>query len=98
MRREGVAITLKPWATIVRIASAIRPTSARVKCCAPLGPPSTTAQRGPGSEASRRSGAARAAAMRAGEKGCGEVKVVTTLAPRRESCSGAQIKSISERA
>ena len=46
-------MTLKPWATIARIASPRRATSAGVKCCAPLGPPSTTAQRGPGSEASR---------------------------------------------
>ena len=79
MRRDGVAMIEKPWPTIARTASVIRVRSPAVKCCAPLGPPSTIAQRGVGNSASRASGAARAAASRRGENGCGDVSVAITL-------------------
>ena len=39
-------MTLNPCTAIARIAARSRATSAGVKCCAPLGPPSATAQRG----------------------------------------------------
>ena len=74
----------------------MRARSPRVKCCAPLGPPSTTAQRGAGSAGKARVGrGARGGEPRAARTDAARSASSAHWGRDSESCSGIQIRSIS---